>query len=83
MNHFHLANIFGVLKRAKGNDVTRLKVDPRFSAIVDFTIDKLENESNWFGVRGIANVTHAMGKLAEGNKRYFDAVAKLSARIVR
>jgi len=88
LNAIHLANIYGALaKGARGArgaaNVTKLKTDKTFKGLLESTIEKLQSKSEQFDVRGIATITHSLGKLKISDERFFNEIVKLSKRIAK
>jgi len=78
----HLANIYGALAEGVG-DVEKLKIDDRFKMLLKSTIEKLQSTLEWFDVRGIATITHSLGKLKIFDERFFNEIEKLRKRIAK
>jgi len=78
----HLANIYGTLAQSvRGPRVTKLQNDERFKGLMESTIDKLQTTPEWFDVRGIAAMTHSLGKLKIFDERFFNEIGRLRKRI--
>ena len=85
VNVIHLANIYGILaKEVRGfNNVEKLKTDERFKGLLESTIDKLQSTPEWFDVRGIATITHSLGKLKIFDEGFFNEIVRLRERIAK